>query len=529
MAGGSNNVARMSPRQRMINLMYIVLTAMLALNVSSDVLNGFSQVQAGLQRTSENMSEKNRAQFRYLEDLYRENPEVVGPWMERGIKVRSMTDTLYNQIEQLKVLIARQADGPQADYMNLVNQDDLEASSVTMLDPTTQRGKKLRERLDLYREFILAEIDDPQKKQAVANMLSTAVTKREGIEAAATWEQSNFENMPVIAAITYLTHLQNNLRQTESEALSSVINSIDYGDEIPPDVVMANEMSAYVIPHTTMVMQGGQYEADIVLAAVDSTSRPRVYIGGREIRGGKYTFSATGLGQHEYSGYIEVAKHDGSLSKFPFKSSYTVIEPMATISPTMMNVLYAGIDNPISISAPGIPMSALSASITNGSLTRNGDTWVARSSSVGQEAVISVSANMEGRTVNLGAMTFRVRKLPDPLAFIPIRDGSGNVVHYSGSPRRISKAALMSASGIGAALDDGILNITYQVVSFSTVVFDSMGNAIPENSAGASFSARQIEQFKRMKAGKTFFISNIKAKGPDGITRDVPPIQVALN
>lgn len=136
---------------------------------------------------------------------------------------------------------------------------------------------------------------------------------------------------------------------------------------------------------------------------------------------------------------------------------------------------------------------------------------------------------MEGRTVNLGSMTFRVRKLPDPLAFIPIRDGSGNVVHYSGSPRRISKAALMSASGIGAALDDGILNITYQVVSFSTVVFDSMGNAIPENSAGASFSARQIEQFKRMKAGKTFFISNIKAKGPDGITRDVPPIQVALN
>lgn len=527
MAGGSNNVARMSPRQRMINLMYIVLTAMLALNVSSDVLNGFSQVQAGLQRTSDNMSEKNRAQFRYLEDLYRANPDVVAPWMERGIKVRSMTDTLYNEIEQLKILIAREADGANADYMKLVNKDDLEASSVTMLDPTSERGKKLRDNIDRYRDFILTQIEDPQKKQAVANMLSTAVTSKENPNL--TWEQANFENMPVIAAITYLTHLQNNLRQTESEALSSVINSIDYGDEIPPDVVMANEMGAYVIPRTTMLMQGGRYEADIVLAAVDSTNRPRIYVGGREIPGGKYSFAATGIGKHDYSGYIEVAKHDGSLEKYPFQSSYTVIEPMATISPTMMNVLYAGIDNPISISAPGIPMSAITATMTNGTLTRNGDKWVARSSSVGQEATISVSANMDGSNVNLGSMVFRVRKLPDPLAFIPIKDGSGNTVHYKGAPKRISKAALMSASGIGAALDDGILNITYQVVSFSIVVFDSMGNAIPENSAGASFSARQIEQFKRLKPGKSFFITEIKAKGPDGITRDVPPIQVTLN
>ena len=201
---------------------------------------------------------------------------------------------------------------------------------------------------------------------------------------------------------------------------------------------------------------------------------------------------------------------------------------MATISPTMMNVLYAGIDNPISISAPGVPMSSINATISNGSLVRNGNTWTARSSSVGSEAVISVSATLEGRSVNLGSMTFRVRKLPDPLAYIPIQSG-GNVVHYKGTPRRISKAALMSAPGIAASLDDGILNINYQVVSFSTIVFDSMGNAIPENSAGASFSARQIESFKRLKPGKRFIISNIKAKGPDGITRDVPPIEVMLN
>ena len=95
-------------------------------------------------------------------------------------------------------------------------------------------------------------------------------------------------------------------------------------------------------------------------------------------------------GTHEYSGYLEVMRGDGSIDRRPFSSSYTVIEPMATISPTMMNVLYAGIDNPISISVPGIPMNAISASMTNGTLTRSGDTWVAHPGKVGTEAEISV-------------------------------------------------------------------------------------------------------------------------------------------
>jgi gliding motility-associated protein GldM len=202
---------------------------------------------------------------------------------------------------------------------------------------------------------------------------------------------------------------------------------------------------------------------------------------------------------------------------------------MATISATMMNVLYAGINNPISISVPGVPMSAVQATMTNGTLTRNGDSWIAHASKVGSEATITVSAQLDGRTQQVGQMTFRVRKLPDPTAYIAMKDGSGNTVHYKGSPKRISKAALMAADGLGAAIDDDLLNVSYTVVSFSTVFFDSMGNAIPEVSAGSKFSERQKEQFKRLKPGKSFFISNVKAKGPDGITRDISPMEVALN
>lgn len=174
-------------------------------------------------------------------------------------------------------------------------------------------------------------------------------------------------------------------------------------------------------------------------------------------------------------------------------------------------------------------MTALTATMTNGSLTRSGDHWVARPTKVGENAQINVSASVDGHSQNVGSMTFRIRKLPDPTAYISMKDASGNPVSYKGAPKRISKAALMAAEGISASVDDGILDVAYTVVSFSTMFYDSMGNVIPEVSDGAKFSGRQKEQFRRLKNGQTFFISNIKAKGPDGITRDISPMQVSLN
>ena len=519
MAGG-NNVARMSPRQRMINLMYIVLTAMLALNVSSDVLNGFSLVQEGLHRTNSNMTLRNEVQFRYHASLYEQNPTKAAAWYEQGVQLHDRSNLLYNRIDSLKVLIARKADGPKGDYNKIINQDDLEAASTTMLNPMTENGRKLREEIEAYRKFVLPLITDPDKRKAVAEMLSLKVTPPPGTVGPVTWENRMFDNMPVVAAITLLTKLQNDVRQAESEAMGNLISSVDMGD------IRVNELNAYVIPKSNMIIRGGKYSANIVLAAIDTTQRPTIYVGGTKLnnRDGLYEFVPGGTGTHEFSGYIEVMRADGSIDKRPFKSSYTVVEPMATISPTMMNVIYAGIDNPISISVPGVPMSAVQATMSNGTLTRSGDGWTARATAVGQEATISVSAQLEGRTQSVGSMTFRIRKLPDPDPFIPVGG-----THYKGTPRRITKAQLMAAEGIGAAVDDGLLNISYTVLSFNTTFFDSMGNAIPEVSNGARFSERQREQFKRMKPGKSFFISNIKAKGPDGITRDISPMEVGLN
>ena len=354
-------------------------------------------------------------------------------------------------------------------------------------------------------------------------MLSTENSSKNPETQGMSWEEGMFDNMPAIAAVTLLSKLQNDIREAESEALSNIITNVDIGD------VRVNELNPYVIPASNMVMRGGKYRANIVLAAIDTTQRPSVFVNGSKLENGVLELTANSAGNHEYKGYIEVTKGDGTIDRRPFSSSYTVMEPMATISPTMMNVLYAGIYNPVSISVPGVPMNSIDAQMTNGHLVRKGDAWEAKPEKIGGEAVISVFASVDGKRQQVGSMTFKVRKLPDPSPYLPVKDSQGNIVEYKGSPQKISKAQLMAADNLGAAIDDNLLNVTYSVVSFSTIFFDSMGNAIPEVSDGKNFSSRQKEQFRRMKPGKKFFISDVKAKGPDGVIRDISPMQVSLN
>ncbi len=520
--GANNN--RLTPRQKMINLMYIVLTAMLALNVSSDVLVGFTQVHDGPSRTNDNVSRRNETIYRQLEAFTEMNPDKGQAWLDKAGGVRRATASMLALVDSLKLEIVHKADGPKGDPDNILNRDDLEAAAVVMLAPGENLGENLRQRVEGYRDYIGGFIPDSLKRENIVNMLSTAPVQRKGTLAPQLWEEAKFDQQPVVAAVTLLTKLQSDILYAEGEALSSIYSQVDAGD------VRVNELNAYVMPQSRMVMRGGKYSANIVLAAVDTTARPVVYVQGQPLGNdrGLYELNPQSTGTFSYSGYLEVAHGDGTTTRHPFESSYTVIEPMATVSATMMNVLYAGIDNPVGISVPGVAMSDISATMSNGTLTRSGDHWVARPSAVGKDATVTVTANMDGRQVQVAQTTFRVRKLPDPTPFIAFTDAQGNVDHYRGG-KPFAKTLLLKADGLQAAIDDGLLNTPFNVVSFETVFFDSMGNAIPEVSDGANFSTRQKQSFQRLQRGKRFYISRIKAIGPDGITRDLSPMEVIVN
>ncbi len=508
----------------MINLMYIVLTAMLALNVSSDVLDGFMQVEDGLARTNENYGRRNDAIFNELEAFKVQNPEKGTRWFEKGLEVRTHATRLYNLIDSLKTAIILEADGPDGTISDIRRRDDLESAAVVMLNPANRRGEKLRGEVENYSRYITALIGDTVKRQSIAASLSTAPFRRPGLAVPQKWEEAKFENQPVVAAITLLTKLQNDVRYAEGEALANLLANVDAGD------VRVNELNAFVIPQSRFVMRGGKYSANIVLAAIDTTARPAIYINGRQLGNdrGLYEFNTSSTGSFDYSGYLEVPHGDGTVTRHDFKSSYVVMEPSATVSATMMNVLYAGINNPISISVPGVPMSDVQATMTNGTLTRSGDGWVARPGAVGTNAVITVTANIDGRPQTVNTTTFRVRKLPDPVAFISVTGSNGTPDRYKGG-RPLSKAVLLGSNGLDAAIDDDMLNIDFKVLGFETVFFDQMGNAIPEVSQGAQFSQRQKDSFKRLSRGKRFYISRIRAIGPDGIERNLNPVEVIVN
>ena len=211
-----------------------------------------------------------------------------------------------------------------------------------------------------------------------------------------------------------------------------------------------------------------------------------------------------------------------------FESEYFVTEPSATVAPLLMNVLYAGIANEMRIAVPGVPSGNVTATMTNGTLTRKGDIWEARPSKVGTDAVISVNARMaDGRSVEMAKNTFRVRALPDPMPYIEYKDQNGNMRRFRGG--NMTKRNLIETEVLQAAIDDEILNIKFDVLRFELLFFDSMGNAIPEVSQGPRFSDNQKDRIRRLTRGKRFFIRGVVAKGPDGLERTLTPIEVIVN
>ncbi len=500
---------KVSPRQKMINLMYVVLMAMLALNVSSDVLKGFTLVADKLDLSTQNASYINDGIYKNFEEQMKANPTKTKEWYDKAQYVRQMSDSLYDFAEELKVAIVTKSDGKNADIHNIVNQEDLEASTFVMLSPTQGRGAQLFAQINSYRERITKMLTDEDKKKIIRSNLNTDVPQKAKAEGK-NWQEYMFESQPTAAAVTLLTKLQNDVRNAEGEVLHTLVSNIDVKD------LRVNEINAYVVPNSQTIVQGGKFSAQIFMAAVDTTNRPAIFIGGKELTNGNglYETICNTTGDFTLQGYIETLNGSGEKVRRDFSQKYSVVPPGATVSADIMNVLYAGYDNPMSVSVPGVPSSKLRVTMSGGgTFKQQGEgKFIASPTDVGGEAIISVSADMEGRVQEMGKFTFRVRKLPDPTAYIPNGDD-----HFLGG--KLSKQVLMGMTNLGAAIDDGLLNIPFTVSGFEMVFYDNMGNAVPEISQSSAFTDRQKNMIRQLGRGKRFFITRIRAVGPDGIER----------
>lgn len=500
-----------SPRQKMINLMYVVLMAMLAMNISNEVLDGFTIVEESLNRTTANSSAQNDAIYGDFEAQMKANPQKVKEWFEKATAVKQMSDSLYNLAQDLKIAIVKEADGKNGDINNIDRKDDLEAANQIMLAPGTGRGTELRKAIDSFRTRILSMVTDASERKIIEDNLTTSIKGKSNPYNKA-WEEYMFEGMPVAAAVTLLSKLQSDVRYAEGEVLHTLVSNIDVKD------IRVNKLSAFVIPNAQTIVRGDKFSAQIVMAAVDTTQQPQIYIGGRQMNlpHNTYEMVAGRTGDFTLAGYITMQNGNGETIRRDFEQKYTVVDPSATVSADLMNVLYAGYSNPISISVPGVPLNKVSATMSGGTLQPVGPgKYIARPGSVGQDVTITVSSTQTGKPQQMGQFTFHVRKLPDPTAYIQM----GTDRFRGGS---LAKASLLGSNGIRAAIDDGLLDIEFKVTGFEAVFFDNMGNAVPMVSEGALFSGRQMDAFRKLSRNKRFYISRITAVGPDGIARKLP-------
>ncbi|MDR2680822.1 MAG: gliding motility protein GldM [Tannerella sp.] len=502
MAGISSNPN--SPRQKMINLMYLVFIAMMALNVSSEVLDGFELVENSLRTSTENSTMRNNQVKENLDRAYEANAAKVGEWYNKGVDVKTQSDELFDYINELKLRIAQEADGKEGNINDIKQKDNLEAASHVMLAPVAGEGRKLKERIENYRENMSDLIGDSSKKAMFESLLSTAVPKKAGI-ISGSWEVALFENMPVAAAITLLTKMQSDIRYVEGEVLSTLITNVDVDD------YRVNKVEAFVIPKSQIVTSGTPYEAELVLAAIDSTKQPQYYLGETLLAGNRIVIPTSGVGDHTLAGKI-VAEGQ----TYNYEAKYFVNELSATIAPTRMNFLYASIDNDIEAAMPGVPSGSVRPSVSSGRINhKEKNTWTITGldADVSQTVTVTLRANVGGREIS-ESKEFIVRRLPPPLPFLSYKDADGNVRKFTGGA--ISRRNLVDIGGVQAAIDDGVLNVPHTVTGFTMTIVDGMGNYIPEVSENGNFTQRQKDYIKNLARGKRFHIGQVKALDPAG-------------
>ncbi len=523
--GGAKNCPE-TPRQKMISMMYLVLTAMLALNVSAQILNGYQLVNESMQKSIKISDSKLANLSGEFGSLLHSDSIKANLMKPKVDSVIAQSDAFCEYISGLenKIITTIMGDPNATELDESMNGDLNVASQIGLVDKVDGKtnGKILAEKMEEYREF-MASIDT-SKAESIRNTFGTEPLKSKDGDKR-NWENGVFEDMPAIATLAVLNKIKNDVKMTEAEALSYLIGAMDAGD------FRVNKIQALAIPNSSYIMRGNKYSAKIILAATDSTKEPEIIIGGKPLPAGKdrYEFVCNSVGNQKYSGKMVLTKK-GSDEKieYPFTSEYTVGEPTATVSADLMNVLYAGFDNPVSVSVPGCAQSDISISVSNSkSHSKTSRGWSIKPQTVGQPCIISVNAIVDGKSTFIAKKEFRVKKLPDPLAMLEVTKENGSKDYYDGK-KTINKKLLLTAKKLVARLPDADLDVKYKVLDFCLYYTDSMGNIIVEKSNSDHLTDRQLDVFKKMVRGKNVFVTNTNCIGQDNIKRILPVMEVKI-
>jgi gliding motility-associated protein GldM len=549
----------LSPRQKMIGMMYLVLTAMLALNVSKEVLDAFQKINGGIVRTTQNFNSKNDEVYSAFVSAAETNEAKAGPWRDKAFSVKSKADKIVDDIQRLKfdmvMLADKQVTFEGEEPLEGVAYDDLTAvqKKKLMIDVISKKDRErpgelminkgngdiLQKGLEDYRDFLKDLVDEP----AIQSSLSTTFIFEDKKEKYGTgmlsWVQQNFQDMPLIAAVTILSKIQTDVRNAESDVIKYLQQEIDAGS------LKFTSADAIQIATSNYVFLGDSFKADVFLAAKDTTQNPLIYVGDYEIGEdgkykmigsydsipvvsgkGKYAVKASSEGYKKWGGLISM-KTDAGTKLYPFDGEYQVARASLVVSPTKMNVFYilashplkdGALGNPIDVSVPGVPKDKLSVSCDNGVVKKvKGGGWEVYPKTTGK-AKISVSAQIDGKRRNMGSLEYRVMRTPKPE---PKFLGSKN--------KKVKKSQLLSSNAkLYAELSNFVFDIKYRITGFSVDV-TQRGELVTKFAKGNKVTPEMKTLFESLQVGSVLYFTNITCKGPDGAPKSLPAVKLTVN
>lgn len=506
-----------TPRQKMIGMMYLVLTAMLALNVSADVLNGFTIVDTSMQHAIESADLRNAKLYNDMQYLYEQNPAKVGEWLEKSNMVKAKSDSLFNLLQDFRKGVFKLADGDKADpefkELQEKSNTDIGAQYAGLNQPGINRGKELQKAIEDYREFIIEMFDhDSMRTIAYNQIFYTGVSKNshgENVD----WLNANFESMPAAAVITLLSKYQNDVRAAESQLIQYFKIQQDAGD------FRVNKIEARLIPNSKSIIQGGKFHAEIALMAVDTTKTPVYYVNGKQLENEIIDISCPNTGSFPIKGSLEITDHLGNKKTYSFEDEYSVSAPTATIANTDMNAIYRGYENKLEISVPGVPSDKIKVQAEGASIEKKGNLYICKpgADSKATKVAINVSAEIDGKLQAMGRSEFRVLTLPSPTAFLLVNGEPWQPGKKVLKRREIYEAPLI------AQYEDGLLKADFRITGF-TMVINNKGSMRSETSTSNKFTQGQKDMINNAKSGATLYLQEIKYEGAKSGKLTFPPI-----
>jgi gliding motility-associated protein GldM len=516
MSGGKE-----TPRQKMIGMMYLVLTALLALNVSKEILDAFVVMNNGLVKTNTNFETNNNTLYAALKDQLSLEPARAKIPFENSVKVKKWSDEVHKLIHEIQVeLISAEdqvgkevADTLASRLGSVQNKDKYDNCTRIMCGETVDgsggKARILKDKLIAFKKNLLSVLS-PEIAKKTQLGLDTNDPPKKGT-AVDTWETNKFYHLPLAAQVSVLTQIQTEIRNAEGTVLNELVKSIG------AKTIKVDKLAAQMIPSSSVVTLGDEFTAKIFVAAFNTSMTPNVTVNGRQItevdENGSVVFKArpSSEGPQKVKASIKFVNADGKDEISDVEYEYMAIKPAAVVSPTKMNVFYIGVDNPVSVSVPGSDPTKVNATLVGApgtiSKVKAGEYMVKVSSGTKCTIPVTVSG-ASGKSSSMGAPEFRVKRIPDPTPML-LGKKSGDAV---------SLGEIKSAGYISAVLEGFDFQANFSIISFE---FGANIGGLYKTAQvnGNRFDSAVLALLNQVKPGGKIFFGDIRAKGPDGTVR----------